>query len=260
MVIYMKIYLDLVILLNFFFDFILLYGTSKILKHVIRLRRLLLGSLVAATSVFLLFIELNSFTLFILKFVISIFIILVTFGKKNFIKNISYFYLISIILGGSLYLLNISFNYKNKGILFINNGLSINLLLMIIVSPIIIFLYVKENILYKNTYGNIYEVIINIKGKKYKLKGMIDTGNQLVDPYKKRCVILVNNNIDINSNDFLFVPYKALNTTGLIKCFKPTSVFAGGVEFKDCLIGVSRDKFSLNDIDCILPNKFKESL
>lgn len=256
----MKVYLDLVFLLNFFFDFILLYGTSKVLKNVIKLRRLLLGSLIASTSIFLLFIELNSLSLFFLKFIISIFIILTTFGKRNFLKNISYFYLISIILGGTLYLLNISFNYKNKGILFINNGLSINLVLTLIVSPIIIFSYVKESILYKNTYGNIYEVIIKINGQKYKLKGMIDTGNQLVDPYKKRCVILVNNNIQISGNDFVFVPYKALNTNGIIKCYRPNSVVVKDKEFNNCLIGVSKDKFSLDDIDCILPNKFKEDI
>ena len=256
----MKIYLDLVFLLNFFFDFILLYGTSKVLKNVVRLKRLLLGSLVASSSIFLLFIDLNSITLFLMKFLISVLIILTTFGKRNFVKNICYFYLISIILGGSLYLLNISFNYENKGILFINNGLSINLVLAIIVSPIIIFSYVRENILYKNTYGNIYEVEIKIKNKKYRLKGMIDTGNQLVDPYKKRCVILINNDISIAGNDVLFVPYKALNTTGAIKCYKPSSVVINGKKFGKCLVGISNDKFSLNDIDCILPNKFKEDL
>ena len=256
----MKIYLDLVFLLNFFFDFILLYGTSKVLKNVVRLKRLLLGSLVASSSIFLLFIDLNSITLFLMKFLISVLIILTAFGKRNFVKNICYFYLISIILGGSLYLLNISFNYENKGILFINNGLSINLVLAIIVSPIIIFSYVRENILYKNTYGNIYEVEIKIKNKKYRLKGMIDTGNQLVDPYKKRCVILINNDISIAGNDVLFVPYKALNTTGVIKCYKPSSVVINGKEFGKCLVGISNDKFSLNDIDCILPNKFKEDL
>ena len=203
----MKIFLDLVFLLNFFFDFILLFATSKVLKNIIKLKRLLLGSLVASTSIFLLFIELNSLSLFFLKLIISFFIILVTYGKRNFLKNISYFYLISIILGGTLYLLNISFNYKNKGILFINNGLSINLILTIIVTPIIIFSYVKEVLLYKNTYGNIYEVVISMNNKKYRLKALLDTGNQLVDPYKKRSVILINNNINIEEDNYILVPY-----------------------------------------------------
>lgn len=255
----MKIYLDLVLLLNFFFDFLLLYGTSKILKEIVPIKRIVLGSIVASLSVFLLFIKLNSVSLFLIKVVISIGIILTTFGKKNFIKNISYFYLLSIVLGGSLYLLNISFTYKNQGILFINNGLSINFILLIIVSPIIIFCYVKEHILYRNTYGNIYDVLI-IKGKsKYKLMGLLDTGNRLKDPYKGRSVILVNNDI-LMSGDIIYVPYKALNTSGVIKCYKVDKVIVEGREFSNCLVGISKDEISIDGVECILPNIFKEEL
>ena len=83
----MKVYLDLVFLLNFFFDFLLLYGTSKVLKERFSIKRLILGSIVASLSIFLLFIKLNSVELFCIKVLISIFIILVTFGKNNFIKK-----------------------------------------------------------------------------------------------------------------------------------------------------------------------------
>lgn len=255
----MKIYLDLVVLLNFFFDFLLLYGTSKILKEIVPIKRLVLGSVVASLSVFLLFIKLNSVSLFLIKAGISVGIIFVTFGKKNFIKNISYFYLLSIVLGGSLYLLNVSFTYRNQGILFINNGLSINFILLIIVSPIIIFCYVKEHILYKNTYGNIYEVLIINGSNKYKLMGLLDTGNRLRDPYKGRSVILVNNDI-LMDGDIVYVPYKALNTTGVIKCYKVDKVIVEEKEFSNCLVGISKDKIVIDGVECILPNIFKEEL
>jgi len=255
----MKIYLDLVFLLNFFFDFLLLYGTSKILKEMVPIKRLVLGSVIASLSVFLLFIKLNSVSLFLIKVIISIGIILTTFGKRNFIKNISYFYLLSIVLGGSLYLLNISFTYRNQGILFINNGLSINFILLIIVSPIIIFCYVKEHILYKNTYGNIYEVLIIKNNKKYKLMGLLDTGNRLKDPYKGRSVILVNNDI-LMEGDIVYVPYRALNTTGVIKCYKVDKVIVEEKEFSNCLVGISKDKITIDGVECILPNIFKEEL
>lgn len=256
----MKIYLDLVFLLNFFFDFLLLFATTKILKEIVPLRRILFGSLVAALTILVLFIDVSSFTLFLIKVILSIIIILITFGKRNFLKNISYFYLLSIILGGSLYLFRNTLVFKNKGLLFVNNGFSINFILLLVVSPIIIFCYVKEHILYRNTYGNIYEVEIIVKNKVYKLRGIIDTGNRLKDPYSKRDVILVNNNIKINGNKFIYVPYKALNTTGIIKCYKVDKVIIKNQEFKNCLIGISKDKISLNDVDCILPNSFKEDL
>ena len=55
--------------------------------------------------------------------------LLVTFGIKDrsyFIKNFLYLYIISIILGGFLYYLNLEFSYKNVGIVFFHNGYSIN--------------------------------------------------------------------------------------------------------------------------------------
>ena len=63
---------------------------------------------------------------------------------------------------------------------------------MIILSPIIIYYYVKEYRKYKNTVGNCYDVEFCINKKKYNLKGYLDTGNTLIDPYKKRGVILLN--------------------------------------------------------------------
>lgn len=256
----MKIYLDLVFLINFFFDFIIIYATKMVLKEIVPFRRIILGTLVASGSILLLFIPLNNITLFLLKLVISIVIILSTFGRRNFFKNLTYFYLISIILGGVLYLFDISYTYKNKGLIFYHNGLSLNFLVIILISPIIIYWYVKETKKYKTKYSNIYNVEIYINNKVYKVKAMLDTGNNLVDPYSKKSVILVNNNIKINKSKFIYVPYKALNTKGIIKCYKPDRVIVGDVLFTKCLIGISNDKFSLGEVDCILPNSFKEEL
>jgi len=256
----MKVYLDFVFLLNFFFDFLILYATKKVLKICISFKRLLLGSLVASGTIIFLFLTLNTVTLFLLKIIMSIFIILVTFGKKNFFKNICYFYLISIILGGTLYLLNISISYKNQGILFINNGLALNFIIILLVAPILIFSYIKEQISYKNIYSNIYEVKIYINNKAYNLKGLLDTGNMLEDPYKKRPIIIINKNIKIAKSKFLYVPYEALNTKGIIKCYTIDKVIINNTVFKNCLIGISNDELKLNGTDCILPNKFKEEL
>ena len=256
----MKIYLDLVILVNFFFDFIILYGTKTILKETIKFYRLVLGGLIGSFSIIILFIPLNNITLFLIKLSISILIIIITFGKRNFFKNIVYFYLISIILGGTLYLLDITYVYKNKGLIFFNNGLSINFILILTLSPIIIYLYIKEHKNYNTNYSNIYTTEIIIKNKVYKLKSILDTGNKLKDPYTKRNIILINNNIKIDINKFIYVPYIALNTKGIIKCIKPDKVIINDKIIKKCLIGLSKDNFNLENIDCILPNAIKEDI
>lgn len=256
----MKVYLDLVFIINFFFDFILLYGTSKILKRIVSLKRLFLGSLVGTFSLIFLYLPLTSFKLFILKVLLSITIILVTFGKKNIIQNISYFYILSIILGGTLYLFDISVAYKNTGILFIKNGYVLNIVLIIIVTPLIIYLYVKEHLKYKNKISNKYQVEIKINENEYILEAILDTGNNLTDPYKKRPIILIDEKIKPKRKKIIYVPYKALNTQGVIPCILPDKVIINNKEFKNILIGLSTDKFSLNGVSCILPNKLKEDL
>ena len=92
----MKVYLDLVFLLNTAFDFLLLTTTSYLLKRNVKLKRIILGSVIGGLSIFLLFLKLNNFTLFIFKVVISIVMILSTFSFKNFkyfINNLIYLYL-----------------------------------------------------------------------------------------------------------------------------------------------------------------------
>ena len=134
----MKVYLDGLLLLNFGIDFLLLYGTSRILKERVKMKRLILGSIVGSLSILLLFIELNSLELFIVKVGVSALIILSSFGRKGFIKNFLYFYLLGIILGGGLSLLNNSFVYQNKGIVFFNNGLSLFSNIFLIISSLIL--------------------------------------------------------------------------------------------------------------------------
>ena len=129
----MKIYLDLLFFLNFGFDFILLLVVSVILRRNVSLTRIVLGGLIGGLSIFILFLKINSFELFILKILISIIMILASFSYKNikyFMKNFFFLYSASMILGGFLYFLNVQFSYKQEGLVFYHDGLSIQLLLL----------------------------------------------------------------------------------------------------------------------------------
>ena len=63
----MKIYVDLILLLNFFLDFILLMGVNLSLKRNISILRVMLSSFIGSLSVLLLFFNLNSISLFLIK-------------------------------------------------------------------------------------------------------------------------------------------------------------------------------------------------
>jgi stage II sporulation protein GA (sporulation sigma-E factor processing peptidase) len=263
---YMKLYLDIIFLLNFLFDLILLSSVSIILRRNIDFKHLLLGAIIGGLSIFLLFIPLSSLTLFLFKIIISLVMVLVTFGFRDLkytSRNLFYLYTSSIILGGFLYFLNVEFSYKQEGLIFYHNGLSVNVIVLIFLSPIIIYTYVKQGLLLKNNYANYYEVDLYFKdGTVKKLNAFLDTGNNLVDPYKKRPIILVNEkDINFNYDEYtsLLVPYDSLNNHGLLKCIIIEKIDIVGVGIKrNVLIGISKEKIRIDGINCILHTKLLE--
>ena len=241
----MKIYIELIFIINFLLDFMILYGVKHLLKRKSKNYRIVLGSLFGSLTLLILFIKVSTIELFILKIILSIFMILISFGIKNIYQNILYFYLISIIIGGFIYL----FDLQNNKFYF---------LLLIFLTPIFLYLIIKELIQIKINYKDKYQVTIIINNKKYTLDGFIDTGNRLIDNISNKSVILTN--LNIKYKEVIYVPYKALNTEGIIPCIKPDKVIIEKQEFDNYLIGLSKDKFNIKNIDCILPNKLKEDL
>ena len=255
----MIVYVDLVFFLNFAFDFLLMLSTALILKKNIKLRYLLLSALVGSTSLIFLFIKLNSLELFLVKLIISIIMILISFSLKEFFNAFKTLYLVSIILGGFLYFLSITFSYKNEGLIFYYDKFSINFIVLLIISPICLYIYIKNIKKYKEEYKDIYEVDLIFKNNKsLKLTAFLDTGNKLVDPYFNKPIVLVYKDVlkKFIPKNIIYVPYNSLNNSGILKCFAIKKLIIKNVgEFKNLLIGISEDDFLINNVSVILNQK-----
>ena len=251
----MKIYVDVVLFINFSFDLLLLLCTSISLKRNTKFYKLMLGAFVGSLSILFLFMDINSFELFLLKVIVSILMVLISFGFKDikyFSKNILYLYMISIVLGGFLYYLSITFSYKNTGLVFYFKGLSINYIVLIISSPIILYLYVKQNKEQKTHYQNCYKVTLKLDNKTYDLNGYMDTGNNLVDPYFHKPIILINK--DLKGKNKILVPYVSASGKDIMECFK--GVLVCNNKSFDVYVGVKKE-ICLEGIDCLLNNKME---
>ncbi|MBQ2946691.1 MAG: sigma-E processing peptidase SpoIIGA [Bacilli bacterium] len=257
----MKIYLDLVMLLNFAIDFLLLLTVSIILKRNVKITRIMLGAFIGGLSILFLFFNINSFILFIFKIIISILMILTTFGYKTIkytLVNILYLYVSSIILGGFLYLLNLEFSYKHIGMIFFNNGLSINFIFLIIFSPVILYIYIKQTKNLRYNYSNYYNIEIINKNKKYKYIAYMDSGNLLVDNLTKKIVILIDKRkLLFNIKEFRLIPYMGVNGSNMIKVVKIDKLIFNNKEYSNILLGIM-DKISLDGVDVILNRKLLE--
>ena len=259
----MKIYIDYVLFINFVFDLLLLLGVSTILKRNTSINRIIIGAFFGSLTILLLFIKINNLELFLFKFIISVLMIIISFGYKNikyFFKNLLFLYILGFILGGVLYGINNQFSYKNVGLIFINKGISINIIFILIISPIIIYFYTKEMKNLKNNYNNYYKIIINLENKEYKFIGFLDTGNKLKDPYFNRPIILLKKDkIDIKNSKKILIPYQTITENGLLECAKIDKIYIENVGIrKNILLGFIKDNITIDGVDCIIQEKLLE--
>ncbi|MDD3341156.1 MAG: sigma-E processing peptidase SpoIIGA [Bacilli bacterium] len=262
----MKIYLDLLFILNFAFDFLLLLSTSVLLRRNANIHHLLIGAFIGGLSILSLFIPMSSVLLFFIKILISIIMILISFGYRDLkytFRNLGYFYMTSIVLGGFLYFLNVQFSYKQEGIVFYHNGLSINYIVLLILSPIILYFYIKQGLFLKNNYSHYYKIKIHFDEKQVlTLSAFLDTGNTLCDPYFHRPVIIINKKkmiYDINQFGMFLVPYKTVSGESLLPCVKASYLEIDKVGRREnFLVGFMEESILIDGIDCILNEKIME--
>lgn len=252
MVIIMTIYVDGLLFLNFAFDFLLLLTTSVALKRNTKIFNIIIGAFIGSLTILILFLNINSLQLFIIKVYFSILMILFTFGYhdlKDFLKNIGVFYITSFLLGGFLYYLNIEIAYNHKGLIFFNKGLSVSMIFLFIFSPIVLYIYVRQAKMYRQKIKNFYKTNIYIGNKIYSFNGYLDTGNTL--SFKGKPVVLTNIKNKYHKKKFL-VPCTTVNGTSIIECIciKKMEVEGLGI-FKDIYLGYSNN-FNISGADILL--------
>ena len=249
----MTIYIDLLLLVNFLFDLLLLLTVNIALKRYSKISRLILASLFGEVTLLSLILPISSYLLIILKFILGIFLCIIAFGYKNFkytFYNVLYLYMTSIILGGFTYYLSVEFQNINY--------------LLLLVSPLILYVFIKSIKALKEIKNYYYKIkIVFENGKDLELTSFLDTGNKLIDPITNKPIILINKKLlkgSINIRSPMYIPYNTINHHGLLECVKPSYIEIENKKLKNYLIGLSEESFKLNGIDCLLNYKILEDL
>lgn len=260
----MKVYIDYVFFINFLFDFIILLGIKKTLKRKTSIKRIILSSLFGALSIFILFINMSNLLFTSIKLLFGILMVIIAFSYKNIkytINNFIYLMVLSILVGGFLYMINIEAGYEHVGMIFIKNNDGLNLIILILLGTLLIITYEK---IYKKTKIDIKlkkEVILYINNKKYILRGYLDTANHLNDPYLNKPISIINSdiNIDFTNCKVIYVPYESLNNKGIMKCFIIEKLEIENEKiYKKALVGLSIDKINIKDVDIIINERMMD--
>ncbi|WP_394232601.1 sigma-E processing peptidase SpoIIGA [Niallia oryzisoli] len=200
----MAVYLDIIWLLNFFFDSLLLYLTALVLKRDFRYWRLLLGGLIGSLIIILMITPLSTFSGHpIVKLLFSVIMILTVFGYKRFkyfISGLMTFYLTTFLVGGSLmgihYFIQFDMKLSSSVLLASVKGFGdpISWLFVVLGFPLA-WQFSRRNFerieVAKIQYNQKVLLEIVLGGKSYRFTGLVDSGNQLYDPISKSPVMFV---------------------------------------------------------------------
>ncbi|WP_297990869.1 sigma-E processing peptidase SpoIIGA [Anoxybacillus sp.] len=194
------IYADLVWLLNFCFDAMLLWLAAIMLKRRVRLWRLMLAALFGSLLVLLVFTPFAYMMSHIVtKLIISFFIVWICFGFSRFrffIENVLAFYFATFVMGGGMvafhFLLQSELTMYRSG--WISHSTSISWLFVVVMFPVLWMLSkaqmgtIREK---KLRFEHIIDVRVTCFGQTVLLKGLVDSGNQLRDPLTNTPVMIV---------------------------------------------------------------------
>lgn len=198
---YLEIYIDVIFIINFIMDILLLLIVRKILKYKSGILRLVSGAGTGAAGACILavFPKLNGFVQFFAAYVlICSAMILIAFGFKNLaaaVKAVVLLYITTFFLGGainSLYyhsMMGYYFEELIQGRLFQNQNMAYFILAGIAgAAAVLVFIKTLRNL--RSGDLKTYETELSYGDKSIRIIGLLDTGNNLYDPIYGKPVII----------------------------------------------------------------------
>lgn len=221
---YLEVYPDIIFVINFILDFIILTIIKKVNQKSSPVVRRLLASAFGAIVAAILGIYpwINIIIRFILmNMVTSIIMLLITFGrmkKVDLLKQVIALYLITYFLGGLMNSFYYNTNFKLH-LIHVGNAIDysniswnfLGVVILIVIPAALLILWVFR--LAQSNNRDTYEVELIIHQHSLATKGFMDTGNCLYEPIFKKPVIIIENSILEN-----LLPRECLQEYKEVKC------------------------------------------
>ncbi|MBU5317109.1 sigma-E processing peptidase SpoIIGA [Clostridium bornimense] len=251
----MIVYLDILLIENFIVNFFLLYITIKSLSIEVNYKRLLASSMLGALYVITYFYNFNGILNSLpLKLIIGYLLVAIVLKENTIgikIKGSILYLLYTVLLAGiCFFLAQNSKVYIYRGFIF--NFSSKKLLLSLILIFFLLdrmYKFIKDS-LFVNKF--IYDMELILGDEIIKLKGFLDTGNELREPITNLPVVFIESTVIdkklIDENQMITISYKVVNNRKFeVKAFKPKALIVHRGEEKkvvDCFIALSKGSLS----------------
>lgn len=257
----MKVYADVLIVVNLIVDYFILSLSARFLKKSIALWRMLLSSLIGAVSSLYIFLPTMPVLLeTVLKLCVCLLMCLASFGYMNFkgfLRCFSAVSAVSFLYGGLM--IAVWYAFKPNGMVINNSVVYFNvspIFLILFSSAAYVLIALMRTITEKNcVYSGECKIDVIADGNIAKLTAIIDTGNSVEDMFSLSEIIMVDKSIVYSifdgfpDNENLKRRYRALpvgtvSGTSLLdgyRCDKAYIEYGGkNIELKSPILAVSK--------------------
>lgn len=247
MVIFLIVYVDVLIILNTLVNYFILLAVRKITRSYTKRWRIAIGSLLGGASSLLIFLENTGVIMTILKIISAFLMVLITFGIKPIkqtLKRVFFLFAITFVFGGLTFAV---YMLVDKDILLYSNGIvyfDIDMTFLIVCSVIsyAVITLVSKYTDKKAPKDKEYYVTIENNGKSVTCTALMDTGNNLRDPFSGYPVIIAEKSVFnqlFNSDNIRLIPVSTVNGESLIKAFHPQKITINNYSTDKVYIGES---------------------
>lgn len=272
------IYADVLFILNTYITYAILLLTGIFLRASFKRLKVLSASIVGGLASFLILIpQVSDAVLGVARLVLCFILPIAAFsyrGIRILFRQTTVFLVINFIFAGIMfalwYFVNPSAMYYNTGIVYFDiDAMSIIVITAVCYFTVKIFSFITQQRAPKNT---VYDVYITIENDEIYLRGFLDTGNCLKDPFTSSDVIIadrsalqkyfplkedMNSIIEKSSLKIRFLPCVTVSGSSLLPVFRCDKVKIKGLESeihcKDVIIAVSDKKIKNGDFQALLP-------
>lgn len=227
----MTIYIDVLIILNVYVNFFLLSITAKLTGSPLKPLRCIIASFYGSFySLLILAPQLPYMVNTAIKLAAAVTVVMTAFGihgARRLIKNSAAFYGANFLLAGAVYgvysWLKPSFMHFSNSYFYID----FSLIILIITTAVMYFIVCTLRRFCRSSDNEDFSVIIRVKGRIIKMKGLADTGNSLVDFFTGKPVIICSRE-DIGELPTTvktrIIPVSTVSGEGIMDIFRPDEV------------------------------------
>ena len=265
------VYADVLFLINFIINIILLKISSFFMKEKPLTPRLCAAAAIGALyAVFMFFPSVSFLYIFPFKIAMSVVMIKIISPKSRFIKMCKYtcvFYMVSFTFAGVLLALIYFGNFSSGSVPVIKNGIfyfDISISKLLAASALCYCVLSMGTAVFKrNKSIGIKSLRISLCGRECEMAALCDTGNMLKDPISNSPVIIAEKSRiaclfpqgipDIETADnpdikLRLIPYSSLgNSSGMLVGFVPDEICIDGKKTSAAVVAISPDALSGTD-------------